>query len=112
MATAQLPEGLSDGVARLVESMSPDQVILFGSHAKGTARPDSDVDLVVVLPDQAFEKETRLALFSKAMIAFRPCPWAKDILIAKASEFASRKTSTVEVLGLAYREGVVLHRAQ
>lgn len=27
-------------------------MILFGSYAKGTARPDSDVDLLVVMPGE------------------------------------------------------------
>lgn len=35
-------------VQRLVERVSPQRVVLFGSRARGTARPESDVDLLVV----------------------------------------------------------------
>ncbi len=35
-------------VDRIVQRFHPVRVILFGSHARGTARPDSDVDLLVV----------------------------------------------------------------
>ncbi len=35
-------------VQRIVEGYDPDRVILFGSHAKGEALADSDVDLLVV----------------------------------------------------------------
>lgn len=28
----------------------PQQIVLFGSYAKGNARPDSDVDLLIVMP--------------------------------------------------------------
>ena len=35
---------------RVVQSFQPDQIILFGSHAAGTARDDSDVDLLVLIP--------------------------------------------------------------
>ena len=35
-----------------MREFSPEQVILFGSYAKGTARPDSDVDLLVVVPGE------------------------------------------------------------
>jgi predicted nucleotidyltransferase len=35
---------------RIVREFRPEKVILFGSHARGTAGPDSDVDLLVVMP--------------------------------------------------------------
>jgi uncharacterized protein len=37
-------------VRRIVEQFHPERVILFGSHARGDAGPDSDVDLLVVMP--------------------------------------------------------------
>jgi uncharacterized protein len=39
----------ADKIAREFE---PEQVILFGSYAKGNAGPDSDVDLLVVMPSE------------------------------------------------------------
>jgi predicted nucleotidyltransferase len=36
---------------RLVTALKPKAVWLFGSRARGTARPNSDIDLLVVLPD-------------------------------------------------------------
>jgi uncharacterized protein len=53
-------------VDRVVESFSPERVILFGSHARGDAATDSDVDLLVVMPttleplDQAVEIRRRV----------------------------------------------------
>ena len=35
---------------RIVREFQPDKIILFGSYAYGQPRPDSDVDLLVVLP--------------------------------------------------------------
>jgi predicted nucleotidyltransferase len=35
---------------RIVEEFRPEKVVLFGSHAYGTPRPDSDVDLLVIMP--------------------------------------------------------------
>ncbi len=43
-----LREALDQAVAAIVEIAHPELVILFGSWAEGTARPDSDVDLLVV----------------------------------------------------------------
>ncbi|MCD6211638.1 MAG: nucleotidyltransferase domain-containing protein, partial [Sulfurovum sp.] len=34
-------------VDRIVERFQPDKVILFGSHARGEADPDSDIDLLI-----------------------------------------------------------------
>ncbi len=50
-----LPEALQSDLARYVELLRGRfgadlvSVVLFGSWAKGTARPDSDVDIVVVI---------------------------------------------------------------
>lgn len=39
---------LQEMVRRLVEAIDPDRIILFGSRARGDARADSDVDLLVI----------------------------------------------------------------
>jgi predicted nucleotidyltransferase len=38
-------------VDRIVAKLGPEEIWLFGSRAEGRARPDSDYDLLVVLPD-------------------------------------------------------------
>ncbi len=38
---------------RLVAFLRPEEIWLFGSRARGDARPDSDFDILVVLPDDA-----------------------------------------------------------
>lgn len=40
-------------VDQIVAKFAPTRVILFGSHARGDADPDSDVDLLVVMPDDS-----------------------------------------------------------
>lgn len=43
---------ISDFKKALIEAgVTPDKIILYGSYAAGTARPDSDIDLVVVSDD-------------------------------------------------------------
>lgn len=37
---------------RIARQCRPRRIVLFGSHASGTAGPDSDVDLLVVVPHQ------------------------------------------------------------
>lgn len=46
----RLPEKVERFVAQLVRRFEPERVVLFGSHAEGTATADSDVDLLVVMP--------------------------------------------------------------
>lgn len=40
-------------IARIVEELRPLEIWLFGSRVRGTHRPDSDWDLMAVLPDTA-----------------------------------------------------------
>ncbi|SRR6266436_1766710 len=49
MADLQKIKDLTSQIAR---EFSPDRIILFGSHAYGQPRDDSDVDILVVLPFQ------------------------------------------------------------
>lgn len=44
-----LPDDVDRFVSEIVQRFTPEQIILFGSHADGTATPDSDVDLLVVM---------------------------------------------------------------
>jgi hypothetical protein len=41
-------QALSEIVRRLVDVLDPESIWLFGSRAKGKARPDSDFDLLLV----------------------------------------------------------------
>jgi predicted nucleotidyltransferase len=40
-------------VERIVEVLHPEEIWLFGSRARGTHHPESDWDLMAVLPDDA-----------------------------------------------------------
>ncbi len=46
-ATQELIREIACVVAR---ESDPDAIILFGSHATGTAGPDSDIDILVIKP--------------------------------------------------------------
>jgi len=64
---------------RIVQGFAPERVVLFGSHAGGMPREDSDVDLLVVLPftGNAFRKSLEIlshvdVRFPLDVIARRP----------------------------------------
>src|SRR3954464_7780582 len=50
---------MNDAIQRFVDELAADPavrgVILFGSHARGNARPDSDADLVILVERDQFE---------------------------------------------------------
>lgn len=103
--TGAVDESLPLAVGRLVVAMDPRQVILFGSHARGDAQPDSDVDLLVVLDRVDDARECRVA--ARRLLA--DLPFAKDILVAAATEIAGRGAVKGTVLHSALTEGVVLY---
>lgn len=55
-------KAITDLVDRIVAEFKPQRVILFGSHASGSPRPDSDVDLLVILPfkERPFQKSLEI----------------------------------------------------
>ncbi|HBH74419.1 MAG TPA: hypothetical protein DDY43_13555 [Synechococcales bacterium UBA10510] len=57
-------EALRAFTQRLVEQFAPEQVILFGSQARGKARWDSDADILVVLPFEGRPLDTVKAMRS------------------------------------------------
>ncbi len=92
-------------VRRLVERFDPDQVILFGSHARGTAGPDSDVDLLVIMPVSGSKRAQQLAL----RLALHDIPVPKDIIVATPEEVAKRRDIVGTMIRPALREGKVLY---
>src|SRR3990172_5428116 len=52
------PDVLNEVIRRVVEVARPLRVVLFGSAAKGTMGPDSDLDLLVVVPDGTHRRHT------------------------------------------------------
>jgi len=76
---------IRDFVGRLADAFSPQQVILFGSHARGRAAPDSDVGLLVVMRTR--KRPLQQALEIRQRIA---CPFALDLLVRTPQDIQRR----------------------
>ncbi len=50
-------EAIDDVVRQIAERFDPERIVLFGSYATGEARPDSDVDVLVVMDTPLRETE-------------------------------------------------------
>ena len=66
-------ESLAKCLEAMNRAMPVKAVYLFGSHARGDARPDSDIDLCVVA-DGASVQTKAAQTFRRAMRAIRPKP--------------------------------------
>ena len=93
--------------SRIVAQFHPDQIILFGSHARGDAHPDSDVDLLVVMPVDGSKREKMIEIG----VALHDIPLPKDIIVSTPEEFAWRKEIIGTIERPAVREGEVPSRA-
>jgi len=65
------------------------QLYLFGSHAKGTQRADSDYDFYVVIPDDTLRPLDAARKISKALRSARKRPI--DMLVGSESKFNKYK---------------------
>jgi len=105
MGENEVREAIEAMVNRIVEGFAPERVILFGSHARGTGGPDSDVDLLVVMPVSGSKREKQLEI----RLALREFPIPKDILVTTPEEFTWRKEIPGTIERPAAREGRVLY---
>ncbi len=92
-------------VDRIVEQFHPEQIILFGSYARGNAGSDSDVDLLVVMPVAGSKREKMVEIG----LALHDIPMPKDILVSTPEEFAWRKDVVGTIEHPAAQEGAVLY---
>ena len=92
-------------VRRIAVRFDPDQIILFGSRARGTARPDSDVDLLVVMPVTGSKREKQIEI----RCALHDIRVAKDIIVATPDEVERRRNIVGTIIRPALREGKVLY---
>lgn len=71
-------------LSRIIDAMRPVQIWLFGSRARGSARPTSDWDLLVVLPDDVADDELDLM---RAWQTVRDLRIPADVIPVRLREF-------------------------
>jgi predicted nucleotidyltransferase len=89
-------------VRRLVEYYQPERVYLIGSTARGEDRPDSDLDFVVVLPDDAPREKV---IGGQIHQRLRGVPAAVDVIPFRRSTFEARSNWLMSLPAIALREG-------
>ncbi len=103
--TSSIQDQIKKMTRRIVRRFHPDQIILFGSHARNEAGPDSDIDLLVIMPIEGSKRAKAVEIG----VALHDIRIAKDILVSTPEEFAWRKEIVGTIERPAYREGKVLY---
>jgi HEPN domain-containing protein/predicted nucleotidyltransferase len=105
---AVTPEKIEAAVKRLIEVARPSRIILFGSAARGDLQEYSDVDLLVVLPEQPESVREVERRIDQAVSDIR---MATDILVVSEERLAEVGDRPSVVYREALREGRVVYEA-
>jgi uncharacterized protein len=105
LSTAVLPDEWRRLVIERLAPFEPEKIIVFGSRARGEARPDSDVDLLVVLDGVEDGRDREVELLG----ALGGVPFAKDVVVATPEVLSRRGDAVGTVYRRALREGMVIY---
>jgi uncharacterized protein len=94
-------------VSQIVENFKPQKIILFGSYARGNPRPESDVDLLVIL-NTPF-KEVQQAIQICQQIEYR---FGLDLIVHTPKHLAKRLKMGDWFLHDVLKEGKVLYESR
>jgi len=91
---------------RIAETYRPQRIVLFGSHATGSARPDSDVDLLIVMPDDGDPLSTAARICRQI-----PAEFPVDVIVRNPEDLQWRLSQRDWFLLNIMKNGKVLHAA-
>ena len=100
---------VAEAVARLVQAFDPLRIDVFGSVARGTAGPHSDIDLLVVLP--VLDRADKRAACIRARQVLAGIGTAVDVVMTSPSDIERRGEVVGYVLREALREGRTVYAA-
>jgi|WetSurMetagenome_2_1015567.scaffolds.fasta_scaffold00572_11 uncharacterized protein len=108
MNTYRDMNGMTDEfVRRVVSSVHPLRIILFGSFARGDENNNSDLDALIVMPDGSACRRTAKTIYAR----LSDFGFAADIIVATPSILEKHKDNQSLVYFRAMREGKELYRA-
>ena len=98
-------EFLGEVVRRILSVGTPHKIILFGSRARGDAKSDSDLDLLVI-EDSDIPRYKRSVRYLRALTGLFP---AKDVVVWTPEEIEEWAAVPHAFITTALREGKTLY---
>jgi len=102
-------ELLKEMTEKIVREVNPRKIVLFGSYAKGTARPDSDLDFLIIEDDPFNAQRSRRAEMARLWMLFPDVRISIDFLVYSTEEISKLATSKNHVVHHAMSNGRVLY---
>ena len=101
------PEQLHELLQRIVSAIHPLRVVLFGSAARGEMGSDSDIDLLIIMPDGTHRRHTMEELHG----LFMGLPFPVDVIVTTPSDLEKRQHSPGYIYATALQEGREIYAA-
>jgi predicted nucleotidyltransferase len=89
---------------RIAEEFNPDKIILFGSHAYGTPKEYSDIDLLVIMPFEGHPFDKSMEILNTLDPDF-----SVDVIVRDPADAARRYREYDPLIREAFDRGRVLH---
>ena len=98
---------LDEMVQRIIKTVNPRRIILFGPASRGEMGPDSDLDVMIVMPDGVHRRRTAQMIYKG--LSGLGC--AKDVVVVTESDIRDHGDNPSLVLYPALQQGTELYHA-
>lgn len=96
---------LQQMAAEILQEIPGAEVRLFGSHARGEARPESDIDLLITVPDEWLAHHNRFEVLDRLRWRLSDPRRPVDLLLFSQSQVKQRQQMRSSVVYQAYTHG-------
>ena len=105
MTGTALDKTVQDAIGRILSVVSPKQVVLFGSAARGDVDENSDIDLLVVVPNGTHRRRTAQSIY-RNMVGL---DFAADIVVVTEEDVEKYRDAEGWVIREALAEGKLVY---
>jgi predicted nucleotidyltransferase len=102
------PDVIKEVLQRILRVVQPKRMVLFGSAARGQMTPDSDLDLLVIVPGPAHRRTIAQVIYRNLHDVLIPV----DIIVATEDDVEMHGQAIGSILRPALQEGKVIYEQQ